>query len=149
MARTEAGLFVPNSAAAAVKQIVEKAREGSADELADDPKLASTLPQPMGYHILLALPEADEAFEGGILKADITRHHDEISTMVGFVLRMGPECYLDKVKFPSGPWCKQGDFVVVKAYSGTRLKIFGKEFRLITDDMVQAVVEDPRGISRV
>ena len=61
---------------------------------------------------------------------------------------MGPDCYKDYAKFPTGPWCSEGDWVVMRAYSGTRINIHGKEFRLINDDTVEAVVNDPRGIQR-
>jgi co-chaperonin GroES (HSP10) len=65
-----------------------------------------------------------------------------------FVLKVGPDAYKDQTKFPAGAWCKEGDFVLVRTYSGTRFKIFGKEFRLINDDQVDAVVQDPRGLTR-
>jgi co-chaperonin GroES (HSP10) len=75
-------------------------------------------------------------------------YHEEVLTPVLFVVKMGPDCYKDEKRFPSGPSCKKGDFVVVRPNSGTRLKIHGREFRLINDDSVEAVVEDPRGITR-
>ena len=103
----------------------------------------------MGYKMLIALPEVEETYgEGIIAKANTTMHAEEITTVVGFVVKMGPDCYQDKSKFPTGPWCKEGDFVILRAYSGTRIKIHGKEWRLINDDSVEAVVQDPRGISR-
>ena len=74
---------------------------------------------------------------------------EEHATTVLFVLKVGPDAYKDKAKFPTGAWCEEGDFVLVRTYSGTRFKIFGKEFRLINDDQVDAVVQDPRGITRV
>jgi co-chaperonin GroES (HSP10) len=73
---------------------------------------------------------------------------EEHATTVLFVVAVGPEAYKDTAKFPSGPWCKQGDFVLVRTYSGTRFKIYGKEFRLLNDDQIDAVVDDPRGITR-
>jgi co-chaperonin GroES (HSP10) len=63
-------------------------------------------------------------------------------------MKMGPDCYKDKDRFPSGAWCQEGDFVLVRPHSGTRIKIHNKEFRIINDDSVEGVVEDPRGISR-
>jgi co-chaperonin GroES (HSP10) len=63
-------------------------------------------------------------------------------------MAMGSDCYKDESKFPTGPWCKEGDWVVMRAFSGTRISIHGKEFRLINDDTVEAVVDDPRGIQR-
>jgi co-chaperonin GroES (HSP10) len=109
---------------------------------------AKQLPEPSGYHILVALPDVEEKFESGIIKADQTRHFEEVLATVFFVVKLGPDCYKDEKRFPNGPWCKQGDFVLARPNSGTRLKIHGKEFRLINDDTVEAVVQDPRGISR-
>ena len=117
--------------------------------LPDTPELkAKQLPDPSGYRILCAIPEVDKKFESGILKADITVHHEELLTTVLFVLKMGPDCYKDATRFPSGPWCKEGDFVLVRPHAGTRVKIHGREFRIINDDSVEGIVEDPRGISR-
>jgi co-chaperonin GroES (HSP10) len=109
---------------------------------------AKQLPKPQGYRILCAIPEAEEAFDSGILKSDETRRHDELLTTVLFVVDMGPDCYADKDRFPNGPWCKKGDFVLVRPNAGTRLVIHDREFRIINDDTVEAVVEDPRGIKR-
>ena len=117
--------------------------------LPDTPELkAKQLPDPSGYRMLCAIPEVDKKFDSGILKADITVHHEELLTTVLFVLKMGPDCYKDEKRFPSGPWCKEGDFVLVRPHSGTRVKIHGQEMRLINDDSVEAVVQDPRGIKR-
>lgn len=109
---------------------------------------AKQLPVPQGYRILCAIPEAEEAFESGIIKSDETRRHDELLTTVLFVVDMGPDCYADKERFPNGPWCKKGDFVLVRPNAGTRLVIHDREFRIINDDSVEAVVQDPRGIKR-
>lgn len=113
-----------------------------------DEQKASQLPEPSGYHILVALPEIEEKYESGLLKADQTRHFEEVLATVFFVMKMGPDCYRDEKRFPNGPWCKVGDFILARPNSGTRLKIHGREFRLINDDTVEAVVQDPRGISR-
>lgn len=113
-----------------------------------DAEKARQLPEPSGYKLLCALPEVEDKFESGILKADSTVKVEEHSTTVLFVVKLGPQAYADMDKFPSGPWCKQGDFIITRAYSGTRFKIHGREFRLINDDQVEAVVEDPRGITR-
>ena len=111
---------------------------------------AKQLPRPQGYRILCAIPEAEETYEGevGLIKADETMRNEEILTTVLFVVDLGPDCYKDPGRFPSGPWCKQGDFILVRPNAGTRLLIHGREFRLINDDSVEAVVEDPRGIKR-
>ena len=109
----------------------------------------SQLPEPTGYKILIALPEVEEKTEGGIIKAQETMHLEEVGSIVGFVMKLGPDAYEDKKKFPNGPYCKEGDFVLMRSYSGTRFSIHGKEFRLINDDSVEAVIDDPRGIRKV
>ena len=109
---------------------------------------ASQLPKPQGYRILCAIPEAEEAFDSGIIKSDETRRHDELLSTVLFVVDMGLDCYADKERFPHGPWCKKGDFVLVRPNAGTRIVIHDREFRIINDDSVEAVVQDPRGIKR-
>jgi co-chaperonin GroES (HSP10) len=109
---------------------------------------ARQLPQPSGYRILCAIPDIDNTYESGIVKADITLQHEELLTTVLFVVKMGPDCFKDTTRFPSGPWCKEGDFILVRPHAGTRLKIHGREFRIINDDSVEGVVQDPRGISR-
>jgi co-chaperonin GroES (HSP10) len=109
---------------------------------------ATQLPKPSGYRILCAIPEAEEAYDSGIIKSDETRRHDELLTTVLFVVDIGPDCYQDKARFPNGPWCQPGDFILVRPNAGTRLVIHGREFRIINDDSVEAVVLDPRGIKR-
>ncbi len=109
----------------------------------------SQLPEPTGYKILIALPDVDEKTEGGIIKAQETMHLEEVGSIVGFVMKLGPDAYEDKKKFPNGAYCKEGDFVLMRSYSGTRFSIHGKEFRLINDDSVEAVIDDPRGIRKV
>ena len=110
---------------------------------------AKQLPDPTGYHILVGLPDKEEKFDSGLLKADSTMYTEQILATVFFVIKMGPDCYKDAKRFPNGPWCKEGDFILARPNTGTRLKIHGREFRLINDDVVEAVVDDPRGISRV
>ena len=112
---------------------------------------AKQLPDPSGFMLLTVVPEAMEQYaesEFGIVKSSQEIWKEEILTPVLFVVKMGPEAYTDKTRFPSGPRCKLGDFVIVRPNSGTRLKIHGREFRLINDDNVEAVVQDPRGITR-
>jgi co-chaperonin GroES (HSP10) len=109
---------------------------------------AKQLPDPSGYRILCAVPDAEEQTEGGIFKADITKQFEELTTPVLFVLKLGPDCYKDEKRFPSGPWCKEGDFIVTRPMAGSRIKIHGREFRMINDDAVEGIVEDPRGITR-
>jgi co-chaperonin GroES (HSP10) len=123
--------------------------DGEISTLPDtDERKAKQLPDPSGYRILCAIPEIDETYESGLVKSDLTLQHEELLTTVLFVAKMGPDCYKDPARFPTGPWCKEGDFILVRPHAGTRLKIHGREFRIINDDSVEGVVEDPRGISR-
>jgi co-chaperonin GroES (HSP10) len=130
---------------------LSKAVDLSAVMHKNEQEKAKQLPKPSGYKILCAIPEAEKAFEEsevGLIKADETMRNEEVLTTVLFVVDMGPDCYMDKAKFPTGPWCKKGDFVLVRPNSGTRLVIHGREFRIINDDTVEGVVDDPRGIKR-
>ena len=123
--------------------------EGEVSVLPDtDDRKAKQLPDPSGYRILCGIPNIEEQYESGIFKSDLTLQHEELLTTVLFVVKMGPDCYKDTARFPSGPWCREGDFILVRPHAGTRLKIHGREFRIINDDSVEGVVEDPRGISR-
>jgi co-chaperonin GroES (HSP10) len=115
-------------------------------QTADDK--AKQLPEPSGYRILCAIPDAEKEYESGILKSDTTLHYEEVLSTVFFVVKLGPDCYQDPKRFPNGPWCKVGDFILARPNSGTRLKIHGREFRIINDDSVEGIVQDPRGISR-
>lgn len=112
-----------------------------------EPK-ASQLPDPKGYRILCAVPDASDTYESGLAKASDTKRIEENGTVILFVLKMGDLCYKEEAKFPTGAWCKEGDFVLTRAYAGTRFKIHGREFRIINDDTVEGVVDDPRGYTR-
>ena len=111
-------------------------------------KKAQQIPNPATYHLLCMVPQAEEEYESGLVKAGNTMHYEEVLTPVLFVAKMGPDAFKDEKRFPNGPSCKVGDFVIVRPNSGTRLKIHGTEWRIINDDSVEAVVEDPRGIQR-
>jgi len=109
---------------------------------------AKQLPDPASYYLLCMLPKAEDEYDNGILKAEQTMMNEELLSPVLFVAKMGPDAYKDEKRFPSGPSCKVGDFILVRPNTGTRMKIHGTEWRLINDDSVQAVVQDPRGIQR-
>jgi co-chaperonin GroES (HSP10) len=112
---------------------------------------ATQLPIPQGWKILCVLPEVDQKIAGtslDLVRDTASLRQEEHASTVLFVMKVGADAYADKTKFPTGPWCKEGDFVLVRTYTGTRFKIFGKEFRLINDDQVDAVVQDPRGLTR-
>ena len=125
-------------------EIQEELVEAPADE-----NKARQLPKPKGWKVLCAVPPAEDTFDDSVLvKATISQRIEEQTTTVLFVVALGPDAYKDTNKFPSGPWCQEGDFVLVRTYSGTRFTIHGREFRMINDDQVEGVVEDPRGYAR-
>jgi len=121
---------------------------GAVSFTASNEEKARQVPTPSGYRVLCAVPEVEEQYESGLVKADQTINFEEKLATVLFVVEIGPDCYKDPARFPTGPWCKKGDFVVVRPNAGTRLLIHGREFRMINDDSVEAVVQDPRGIKR-
>jgi co-chaperonin GroES (HSP10) len=134
-----------------VEQAVARIEEAKHERVPKpDDKIASQMPEPQGYKLLVTLPDVEKAFtDSKIAKAESTMRLEEVGSVVMFVLAMGPDAYKDKEKFPSGPYCKPGDFVMLRTYSGTRFTVFGKEFRLCNDDQVEAVVQDPRGIVKL
>jgi|TARA_R100001460_G_scaffold1244_1_gene4797 co-chaperonin GroES (HSP10) len=108
------------------------------------------IPVPVGYRVLIAMPHVEETFDGtDLLKSVNTKNHEQVMSIIGLVLDMGGQAYSDAERFPTGPWCKQGDYVMFRANTGTRFSIGGKEYRLMNDDSIEAVVPDPRGIERV
>lgn len=145
MQTSEAGIILPPgiSLPKPIQSQDEPAKEASNEDK------ATMLPEPTGWKILCIVPDVAQTFENSdIIKADTYMRQEEHATTVLFVLKVGPDAYKDPNKFPTGAWCKPGDFVLVRTYSGTRFKIYGKEFRLLNDDQVDAVVDDPRGLTR-
>lgn len=145
-----------NPGAYDLTQLVERAKKEAQEEAeikaivgdATDYEKAAQLPKPSGYRILCAIPEKEKESEGGIIMADEYLKREELLTTVLFVVDLGPDCYTDKERYPTGPWCKKGDFILVRPNAGTRLVIHEREFRIINEDSVEAVVLDPRGIKR-
>ena len=140
---TESGIAVPNHVFTP-KLPKEKPLDATSAE-----EREAQLPVPTGYRILLALPEQAEAYDSGILKSDQTRAGDEVATVVAYVVAMGPDCFKNKELFPSGSYCGVGDWVLIRPYSGTRFKVHGHEMRIVSDGNIEAVVADPRGITRI
>ena len=115
-----------------------------------DEQWEAQLPVPVGYRLLVALPDIDDHYEGtSLLKTDTEKHREYIMSIMGVVIDMGADAYSDKERFPEGPWCKVGDYVMFRMNTGTRFKVNGREFRLMNDDSVEAVIPDPRGIMTV
>ena len=134
--------------ASAKKEAQEEAEIRAIVGDATDIEKAKQVPKPVGYRILCAVPEVDKETESGIVLADEFVRREELLTTVLFVVALGPDCYMDKNRFPNGPWCKEGDFVLIRPNAGTRLIIHGREFRIINDDSVEGTVQDPRGVKR-
>ena len=115
----------------------------------NEEEFEAQLPTPVGYRVLVAMPKVEEAFEGSeILKSVTTKHQEQVMSINGRVVDIGDQAYSDVDRFPTGPWCKQGDYVMFRANTGTRFTIEGLEYRLMNDDSIEAVVADPRGIQR-
>ena len=114
-----------------------------------DEEFDAQLPTPVGYHLLVAMPEVEDTYaDTSILKSITAKNHETIMSIIGLVVDMGEQAYSDGNRFPTGPWCNIGDYIMFRANTGTRFVIGGKEFRLMNDDSVEAIVKDPRGVTR-
>ena len=121
-----------------------------AEAIVTEEEFEAQIPVPVGYKVLVAMPHVEETFEGtDLLKSVTTKNHEQVMSIIGLVLDMGEQAYSDTDRFPTGPWCKPGDYVMFRANTGTRFSIDGKEYRLMNDDSIEAVVPDPRGVERV
>ena len=107
---------------------------------------ADKLPKPTGYRVLIFPFTLPEVTKGGIHIAKATLDKERIATVVGYVVAMGPDAYGDLNKFPEGPWCKEGDWVIFGRYAGARFQIEGGDMRLLNDDEILATIEDPEAI---
>ena len=137
------------------KEEKEKKEPELADSYADsgvlDPKVLhekvrGRVPQPTGWRITVLPYMGKEKSKGGIALSDQTRQLNQLTTSCGYVLKMGDLAYADQSKVPNGPWCKEGDWVVFARYGGSRLNIEGGEIRVLNDDEILAVVNDPEDI---
>jgi|TARA_E500000318_G_scaffold55089_1_gene51243 chaperonin GroES len=131
-------LYVP-------QHIKEKMANPSKDIEANKKEL-DKLPKPVGWRILVLPFKAKEKTKGGVILTDKTVEDSQLSASVAMVLAVGDDAYQDKEKFPNGPWCKQGDWVVFGRYAGSRMKIDGGEVRLLNDDEILGTVDNPEDI---
>lgn len=129
---------------------LEQKRQEKIDEMAiSEEEMDEYIPKPVGYRVLVALPNVEETFgDSGLIKADQTKREEYILSTIGAVVDMGDEAYSDKERFTNGPWCKVGDYVMFRANTGTRFKLGNQEYRLMNDDSIEAVVANPRAITR-
>lgn len=127
-----------------VKAAADKAPEVT------DAQIEEALPKPSGFKLLLALPTVEDTYEGGVIaKVKETMQNEQITSVVALVLDVGPDAYKDATRFPSGPWCKPGDYVLIGPYKGQRFSVYGREYRIINDDNVEGVVANPAGYRRI
>jgi co-chaperonin GroES (HSP10) len=133
---------------AALTPLEEKRRNKIEEQKKAEVVLEEQIPKPVGYRLLIALPTVEETFAGGIVKAAETLREEYILSMVGLVVDMGDQAYKDKDRFPEGAWCKPGDYVMFRANTGTRFKVGKAEYRLMNDDSVEAVIDDPSKLTR-
>ena len=134
---------------AAMTELEKQRKEKISEDEKAHALLEASIPKPTGYHILIALPNVDETYgESGLVKADKTLRDEYILSTIGLVLELGGQAYNDKDRFPTGAWCKPGDYVMFRANTGTRFKIGRQEYRLMNDDSIQAIVPNPKAISR-
>lgn len=111
-----------------------------------DQSLIDRMPSPTGWRLLILPYRGKGKTEGGLYLPDKVIEDNQISTQVGFVLKMGPMAYKDPEKFPSGPWCAEKDWVMFARYAGSRFKIDGGEVRILNDDEILAKIQEPEDI---
>jgi len=122
----------------------EEAEEMNVDQLSEE--MIAQLPEPTGYRIMILPFKIKEKTKGGIVIADTAREREQVATVVGLVLKLGPDAYKDYDKYPNGLWCEEGDWVIFGRYAGARIPIDGGEIRLLNDDEVLATIDDPEAI---
>ena len=135
------------------KDSLESAYVEKEDLYLDPSKLSSKsidrLPQPTGWRILLLPYQGRKVSDGGILMPDAVIQTEALATVCGYVLRLGPDAYEDREKYPHGPWCAEKEWVIFGRYAGSRFKIEGGEVRLLNDDEILARINDPSDILHI
>ena len=116
------------------------------DEQKEVTKEKAKLPQPTGWRLIVLPFKMDERTKGGIIMNESILEKQQVASQCGNVLAMGPQCYKDKERYPDGPWCKVGDWVIFARYAGSRIEIEGGEVRLLNEDEILATVQDPTDI---
>ena len=132
------GLEIPNPTNSA-RQPIPTSPEGVK-------KYINILPRPVGYRMLIRPWSGEKKTKGGIILSDTTHEMIEMTTVVGLVIMMGDLCYKDTKKFPNGPWCKEGQFVIYGRYAGSRFKTKYGEHRILNDDEIIATIQKPDDI---
>jgi co-chaperonin GroES (HSP10) len=117
----------------------KKTKDGGESEL-------SKVPKPTGWRIVVLPYRGVGKTKGGVLLTDKAVEEQQIASVCALVLKVGPDAYADTEKFPNGPWCKEGDWVIIARYAGSRIKIEEGELRILNDDEVLGTVESPEDI---
>ena len=128
------------------KQKIESVEEAERVDETNVANIKDELPQPSGWRLLVLPFTPKEKTKGGIIIAQESLDKARIATNCGYVVKMGPMAYGDKEKFPTGPWCKEKDWVIFARYAGSRLPIEGGEVRLLNDDEVLGTIKDPESV---
>ena len=123
-----------------------KKAAADAESKRNKPPQAIHLPKPTGWRILVLPFQPKRVTKGGVHIADTAAERQHLATVCGLVLEMGPDCYRDKERYPKGPWCKNGDWVMFARYAGSRFKIEGGEVRILNEDEVLGIIQDPEQI---
>lgn len=138
---------IPNTVERFVETESEKEEAFTPEKMEEDSSLQEKLPTPTGYRIMILPFSRKQKTKGGIYLADSTLEKERIGTNVGYVVSLGPDAYRDKNKFPEGAWCKPKDWVIFGRYAGARIKIEGGDLRLLNDDDILAVVNNPEDVT--
>lgn len=134
------------AAKSAVQSMYVPKEERVLDPSKADASLIERMPSPTGWRMLILPYRGKAKTQGGVYLPDKVIDDGQLTTVVGYVMKQGPLCYKDADKFPDGPWCKQGDWVIFARYAGSRFKIEGGEVRILNDDEILAVISDPDDI---
>jgi len=143
-------IIQPDSTLVGLKKANSAAPESKEEQIPTDPegikKYLKLIPKPVGYRLLVRPYSGPKKTKGGILFTDSAAETIQMTTVVGLVVAMGDLCYKDESKFPSGPWCKNGDFIIYGRYAGSRFKTKYGEHRILNDDEIIAKIENPEDI---
>ena len=134
MKQEQSSILTPNNNLIGVKKTKKVTNE------------TTKLPQPTGWRLLILPFKMNDKTKGGIYLGESTLEKQQVASQCGNVLAVGPDAYGDKERFPDGPWCKVGDWVMFARYAGSRIKIEGGEVRLLNDDEVLATIKNPEDI---
>ena len=132
-----------------IKEAYVNLEEKVLDPQKIDVSMMDRLPSPTGWRLLILPYRGKGKTEGGVLLPDAVIDRESLATVCGFVLKAGPLAYDDKEKFPGGAWCKEKDWVIFGRYAGSRFKIDGGEVRILNDDEIIAVIQDPADILHI